>query len=97
MTAANPNGPAPLPREEVEDFLHVFTHELRNRLNSIALEATDLAEQAGPQADSSRLQRQVRECSAFLKNVRDLLTPDDPQAKKIALPELVKKLRERKL
>ena len=90
-----------IPREEFELFLHAFTHEIRNRLNGIALEATDLAEQAhltaGGQADASRLQRQVQECSALLKTVRDLLAPDDSRANKMALADLLKKLKERTL
>ena len=85
-------------QEEFESFLNVFTHEIRNRLNGIALEAADLAEQAGlttgPQLDAGRLQRQVRECSAFLKTVRDALAPDDPQAEKMALADFIRKLRE---
>ncbi|SRR5258708_7581996 len=91
----NPNGPAPVPREEFEKFLLVFTHEIRNRLNGIALEAADLAEQAGRQADATRLQQQVQECSAFLKKVRETLAPDDPQAGRTALADFVKKLSQR--
>ncbi len=82
-------------REEFEQFLSVFTHEIRNRLNLIALEAADLAEQAGPQADSIRLQQHIRECSAFLKTVRDTLTPGDPAAPKISLAEFTASLRNR--
>src|SRR5271170_4722395 len=84
----------PVPREEFERFLSALTHEIRNRLNSIALEAADLAEQAGPPADAMRLQQYVQECSAFLKKVRETLAPDDPNAEKMSLPECVKKLRE---
>ncbi len=85
-----------VPREEFERFLSALTHEIRNRLNSIALEAADLAEQAGPPADAMRLQQYVQECSAFLKKVRETLAPDDPNAEKMSLPEFVKKLRERR-
>lgn len=81
--------------DEFENFLVVFTHEIRNRLNAIALEAADLAEQAGPQADAIRLQQQIQDCSAFLKNVREMLVPDDPKVQKMALADFVKKLRER--
>ena len=91
----------PVPREEFEKFLLVFTHEIRNRLNGIALEAADLAEQArltaGPPADAARLQQQVQECSAFLKKVRETLAPDDPQAERTALADFVKKLRKQNL
>jgi len=90
------NGPGLVPREEFERFLSALTHEIRNRLNSIALEAADLAEQAGPPADAMRLQQYVQECSAFLKKVRETLAPDDPNAEKMSLPDFVKKLRERR-
>jgi signal transduction histidine kinase len=85
-----------VPREEFELFLGALTHEIRNRLNSIALEAADLAEQAGPPADAMRLQQYVQDCSAFLKKVRETLAPDDPHAEKMALAEFVKRLRERR-
>jgi len=95
MPPTKPEQPATVPREEFERFLVVFTHEIRNKLNAIALEAADLAEQIGPSADAARLQQQVQECSAFLKKVRQALAPDDPRAEKVALPEFVKKMRER--
>jgi len=88
--------PDAVPRAEFEQFLSALTHEIRNRLNSIALEAADLAEQAGPPADAVRLQRYVQECSGFLKKVRETLAPDDPNAEKMTLPEFVKRLRERR-
>jgi signal transduction histidine kinase len=84
-----------IPREEFEHFLNALTHEIRNRLNSIGLEAADLAEQAGPPADSTRLQQHVQDCSAFLKNVRETWAPDDPQAEKVALSAFKEELRER--
>jgi len=90
------HAPTPVPREEFEHFLNVLTHEIRNRLNAIALEAADLAEQVGPQADATRLQQRVQECSAFLKKVRETLIPDDPKAEKVPLAECIEKLRERK-
>jgi signal transduction histidine kinase len=88
--------PVMVPRDEFEQFLGALTHEIRNRLNSIALEAADLAEQAGPPADAMRLQQYVQDCSAFLKKVRETLAPDDPHAEKMALAEFVKRLRERR-
>ena len=88
--------PNAVPREEFERFLTALTHEIRNRLNSIALEAADLAEQAGPPADAMRLQQYVQDCSAFLKNVRQTLAPDDPRADKMNLPEFVQQLRQHK-
>ena len=88
---------ATVSREEFEQFLHALTHDIRNRLNGIALEAADLAEQAGPQADAGRLQQQVQDCSAFLKKVRDLLAPDGTAAEKMALADFVRKLKERSL
>jgi len=84
-----------LSREEFETFLQVLTHEIRNRLNGIALEATDLAELAGPQTDSHRLQQQVQECSAFLKAIREITSAHDLAEGKTAFPELVKKIKER--
>jgi len=91
------SSPAPtvLSREEFELFLNALTHEIRNRLNSIALEAADLAEQAGPPADATRLQQHVQDCSAFLKKIRETLAPDDPLAERMTLSEFVKKLRSR--
>jgi signal transduction histidine kinase len=97
------NAPAPgaqdpnqLPREEFEHFLNALTHEIRNRLSGIALEAADLAEQAGPPADATRLQQHVQDCSAFLKKVREALAPDDSHAKKVKLADFVKELREKR-
>ncbi|MCE0498598.1 MAG: hypothetical protein LV481_11690 [Methylacidiphilales bacterium] len=92
-----PNAPDDLTREEFEEFLRVYTHEIRNRLNSIALEAADLAEQAGSGADPSRLQSQIQDCSAFLKAVRDMLASDSPQRGKIAPAEMLKKWREQNI
>src|SRR5271170_7831319 len=86
----------PVPRAEFEHFLNALTHEIRNRLNSIALEAADLAEQAGPPADATRLQEHVQDCSAFLKKVREALAPDDSHAEKIKLGDFVKNLHEQK-
>ena len=83
-----------VPREDFERFLSALTHEIRNRLNSIALEAADLAEQAGPPADAMRLQQYVQDCSAFLKKVRETLAPDDRNVERMSLPDFVKKLRE---
>jgi signal transduction histidine kinase len=95
-TSATPVMPSAVPREEFESFILALTHEIRNRLNSIALEAADLAEMAGPPADASRLQQQVQECSAYLKKIRENLAPDDTHANTIALTQFVKKLREKK-
>jgi len=94
--APGPHTPAPVPREEFEQFVNTLTHEIRNRLNSIALEAADLAEQAGPPADATRLQQHVQDCSAFLKKIREVLAPDDSHTETVALTEFVKKLREKK-
>jgi signal transduction histidine kinase len=86
----------PIPREEFEHFLHALTHEIRNRLNSIALEAADIAEIAGPPADATRLQEYVQECSTFLKKVRETWAPDDTRAERAALAVSAKELRELK-
>ena len=88
-------GPTAIPREEFEHFLGALTHEIRNRLNGIALEAADLAEQAGPPADAMRLHQHVQNCSAFLKKVRETWAPDDSHAEKVPLSDFAKKLRER--
>lgn len=89
-------GPSAVPREEFESFILAMTHEIRNRLNSIALEAADLAEQAGPPADATRLQQYVQECSQYLKTMRETLAPDDAHTKTMVLSEFVKKMREKK-
>jgi len=86
--------PAPVPRAEFEQFINALTHEIRNRLNSIALEAADLAELAGPPADATRLQQHVQHCSAFLKRIRETLAPDDSHTNTVVLSEFVKKFRE---
>jgi signal transduction histidine kinase len=85
-----------VPREEFEAFIHALTHEIRNKLNSISLEATDLAEQAGPPADASRLQQLVQDCSTYLKKVREVLAPDDTHTDTLALSQFVKDLRTKK-
>jgi len=89
-------GPTAVPREEFEAFVIALTHDIRNRLNSIALEAADLAEQAGPPADGTRLQQCVQDCSAYLKTIRETLAPDESHTKTVALTEFVKKLRQKK-
>jgi len=89
-------GPTAVPREEFEAFILALTHDIRNRLNSIALEAADLAEQAGPPADATRLQQYVQDCSQYLKKVRETLAPDDMHTDTVALTEFVKKLRDKK-
>jgi len=94
MNTPAPHDPNHLPREEFELFLSAFTHKIRNRLSSIALEAAELAELAGPPADATRLQQHVQDCSAFLKKVRDTLAPDDSRADKVNLADFVKELRE---
>ena len=86
---------ASISREEFEQFLQALTHEIRNRLSGIALEAADLAEQAGAQADASRLQKQVQECAAFLKKVRELATSEGTEP--VTLAEVIRRLKERSL
>jgi hypothetical protein len=88
--------PQVIPREEFERFLIALTHDIRNKLNSIALEAADLSEQAEGQVDASRLQQYVQECSGFLKRIRESLAPEDPRAEKLALPAFVQHLRDHK-
>ena len=90
-----PPASGPISREEFEQFLHAFTHEIRNRLNGIALEAADVAEQAGDGIDASRLQRQVQQCSAFLKTTRDLLAPGDEETEGVTLEDFLRRLREK--
>ncbi len=90
------NTPSAVPREEFESFILALTHEIRNKLNSIALEAADLAEQAGPPADAARLQQLVQECSHYLKKIREKLVPDDAHTDTVALSEFVQRLREKK-
>ena len=82
-----------LSREEFDEFVNVLTHEIRNRLNAVSLEVADLAEQLEGGVDARRLERRMRDCSAFLKTMRDLIVPDDPAAEKLSLPEMVARLR----
>ena len=86
---------APVSREEFEQFLQALTHEIRNRLSGISLEAADLAEQGGTQVDARRLQQQVQDCAALLKRVRELAAPEGTE--KVALAEVVKRLKEHSL
>jgi signal transduction histidine kinase len=85
--------PTDLSRAEFEEFLHFLTHEVRNRLNAIGLEAADLAEQMDDSGKALRLQMQVRECAAFLKTARELLSPDDPEATPCTLNAAIARLR----
>ena len=94
VPAPGSQNPAPIPREEFEQFVVALTHDIRNRLNTIALEAADLAELAGPPADATRLQQCVQDCSAYLKKVRETVAPEDSHTNTVALAEFVKKLRE---
>jgi signal transduction histidine kinase len=89
--------PTDLSRAEFEEFLHFFTHEVRNRLNAIGLEAADLAEQMDDSSKALRLQSQVRECAAFLKAAREILSPDDPEADRATLTAAIARLRAQKL
>ncbi len=93
MTPRNP-GP-PISREEFVEFLHLFTHEIRNRLNAIGLEAANLAEQPPGEIDIGGLERQIRDCSTFLKTVRDTLAPGEPAAPPAPLAEITARLRSR--
>jgi len=81
--------------EELEQFVQALSHEVRNRLSGIALEAADLAEQAGDQMDARRLQQQVQECSTLLKRVRELISAEAQE--NMSLPELTPRLKERSL
>ncbi len=94
MSASAPQPSDFISREEFEHFLNAFNHALRNRLNGVTLEAGDLAEQIGAQADTTHLQQQVRECAAWLKRVRDGLAPDDSKIGKMTVAEMTQKLRE---
>ena len=85
--------PSMVPREEFERFLVALTHDIRNKLNSIALEAADLTEQAEG-IDGSRLQQYVQDCSIFLKKVREVLAPDDANSEKVPQGDFVKRLRD---
>jgi signal transduction histidine kinase len=89
--------PALISREEFEEFLHVFTHEIRNRLNGIGLEASDIAEQAGDAVDADRLQQRIRQCAVLLKNVRDLLSPEEPGVAELPLREVTALLRAKQI
>ncbi len=94
MSAAKPSSPDGITREEFEKFLQAFTHEIRNQLNGIALEAADLAEQAGPTADSTQIQGHIQACSKFLKAVRDALAPSAAGQPGMTPAELIKKWKE---
>jgi len=85
-----------IPREEFERFLVALTHDIRNKLNGIALEAADLSEQADGQIDATRLQQYVQDCSGFLKRIRESLAPEDPRVEKMNLLDFVQGLREHK-
>jgi signal transduction histidine kinase len=97
LSTQSPFAGASVSREEFEEFLNIFTHEIRNRLNIVSLEASDLAEQLEGQVDIARLQGRVRDCSEFLKLIRDQLVPENPGADKVSLSEMIAKLRAREL
>jgi hypothetical protein len=60
------------------------------------LEATLLREQAETPLDITRLQGYVQECSAYLKNIRETLAPEDTHTQTVDLSKFVKGLREKK-
>ncbi len=93
---ADDKAPSAVPRDEFERFIVALTHDMRNRLNLIALEAADLAEVAGPPADASRLQQHVQDCSAYLKKIRETLAPEESHTDTVVLSDFVKRLREKK-
>jgi len=81
---------------EFEEFINLFTHELRNRLNMVSLEASDLAEQLeDSEMDAGRLQKRVQDCSEFLRCLRDQLAPENP-AHRRPLSEITAGLRARR-
>lgn len=88
--------PTAVPREEFEKFIIALTHEIRNKLNTIALEAANLAEQSGADEEGARLQQQIQDCSAYLKKIRETLAPDDTHTDTVVLTDFVKRLREKK-
>jgi hypothetical protein len=88
-----PSKNSELSRADFDEFINVFTHEIRNRLNAVSLEVADLSEQGG--INAARLEQRVRDCAAYLKTVRELVTPDDPAAEKRSLTEIVAMLRAR--
>ena len=87
--------PAPsVSREEFDEFLNLFSHELRNRLNVLSLEAADLAEQWEGTVDLSPLQARIRECSALLREVRVLRLPgEDSSLENLTLAGMIARLR----
>ena len=96
IDAATLKAPSAVPREEFEKFVVALTHEIRNKLNTIALEAANLAEQSGAAEDGARLQQQIQECSAYLKKIRETLAPDDAHTDTVSLTDFVRRLREKK-
>ena len=80
-------------REEFDEFLNLFSHELRNRLNVLSLETADLAEQWEGTVDLSPLQERIRECTALLREVRALRLPGEEETSGNSLAEMIERLR----
>jgi len=96
MKPPAPDDPGSISRPEFDQFLRDFVHEIRNHLNLIGLDAADLAEQAGPGLDGAKLQGHVRNCSAYLKEVRAAVSPEDATQPRPPLVETLQQIKNRK-
>ncbi len=65
-------------RVDFEAWLHDFIHEIRNHLNGISLEATNIGDEFGASDEMRRLQMKVQICGAYLKLIRDGMAPETP-------------------
>lgn len=68
-------------RDLLGEMLATLTHDLRNRLNGLMLELTDLRERLAEQGqalETDRLQERIMEISNELKKLRDRSSPTDP-------------------
>ena len=96
MKPAAPDDSNSIPRPEFDLFLQQLVHEVRNYLNMIALDATDLVEQTGRDVDGAKLQGHVRNCAAFLKEVRAVVSPEDAASPRPHLVESLQQIKSRK-
>jgi light-regulated signal transduction histidine kinase (bacteriophytochrome) len=87
--------PTPVPWPQIATFVRQLSHDLRNDLNSLSLEAALIKELvADPEVatSASRIQVQLREIANRLKDLSTRLVLPAPQPTNVPLDELAKHL-----
>jgi hypothetical protein len=84
-------------RRQWESLLLGWTHEIRNRLNGISLEAADLAEMSGGELDAAPLHQRVQEAAKLLAELREQLVLPPEDRPEVTLGELFEAITQQRL